>query len=68
MKKLESFKQTSNFIQYVTELLAKGNSQTAGKLFEDFTREWHLEYGDYIAVYDANNKHSIPQQIGRAHV
>jgi hypothetical protein len=63
MKKLESFKSTVNFFDYITTNLSNGNSQIAGKLFEEFTREWHLEYGDYVAIYDANDKHSIPQQI-----
>jgi hypothetical protein len=66
MKKLESFKTTEAFFDYIGDLLsAKDGNKTkeAGDLFEEFTCEWHLEFNDYIAVYDANNIHSIPSHI-----
>ena len=66
MKKLESFKTTEQFFNYITELLSQkdGNkTKEAGDLFEAFTQEWHLEFNDYVAVYDANNIHAIPSHI-----
>lgn len=66
MKPLESFKSTKSLFDYITKLLsAKDGNKTkeAGDLFEQFTREWHLEFNDYVAVYDANNIHQIPSHI-----
>lgn len=66
MKKLESFKTTESFFNYISILLsAKDGNKTkeAGDLFEAFTQEWHLEFNDYVAVYDANNIHAIPSHI-----
>lgn len=66
MKTLQSFKTTKSFFDYIAQLLAAndGNkTREAGDLFEEFTREWHLEYNDYVAVYNANNVHSIPSHI-----
>ena len=66
MKKLETFKTTEQLFNYITDLLAKkdGNkTKEAGDLFEQFTQEWHLAFGDYVAVYDANNIHTIPSHI-----
>jgi hypothetical protein len=66
VKKLESFKTTESFFNYISILLsAKDGNKTkeAGDLFEAFTREWHLEFNDYVAVYDANNIHDIPSHL-----
>jgi len=63
MKKLETFKSTDQLFKYIKSLLSNGDAKEAGDLFEQFTREWHLEFGEYIEVYDANDIHSIPSQI-----
>ena len=63
MKK--TFKSTPEFFEYISGLLSKQGiyAKRAGKLFEDFTREWHLRFGDYQEVYDANDGLAIPQWI-----
>lgn len=66
MKKLTSFSSTQQFFKYVTDQLgARSGKATkeAGDLFEQFTKEWHLEFGEYVNVYDANDAHSIPSHI-----
>ena len=64
VKKLEAFSSTEQFIKYVTDLLSKGGqTKEAGDLFEQFAREWHLEFGEYIAIYDSNAVDTIPSAI-----
>ncbi len=66
MKKLESFKSTSECFKHITDCLSKGDAKKtkeAGNLFEEFASEWHLEYSDYVAVYDANKLDTIPGWI-----
>lgn len=63
IKTLQDFDNSKQFINYLTIQLSKGNSKPAGSLFEDFTREYHLEFGDYIQVYDSNDIDNIPDVI-----
>lgn len=68
-KKHESFSNSHAFFDYLEELLDPttddvGNKRRhAGKLFELFTRDWHMSKGNYAEIYDANNFKSIPNHI-----
>lgn len=64
IKKIDSFKSSNELIDYIVKLLAEGKyTKEAGDLFEQFTREYHLEYNDYIAIYDSNAIDTIPSTI-----
>lgn len=63
MKTLVDFNNSKSFISYITKELSKGNFKPAGLLFEDYTKIWHTEFSDYIAVYDANDITSIPNSV-----
>lgn len=68
-KKYESFSNSHDFFDYLEELLDPntddvGNKRRhAGKLFELFTRDWHMSKGEYAEIYDANDFKSIPNHI-----
>lgn len=63
-KKLSDFSSTHQFFDYISKNLSEGtNVKYTGELFEQFTREWHLNFGDYTAIYDANDLASIPHNI-----
>lgn len=54
---------TKECFEYITNLLNKKEAKLAGDIFERFTYEWHLFYGEYIKVYDTNNFEEIPFHI-----
>jgi len=68
-RKYESFSNSHSFFDYLEELLDPntgdvGNKRRhAGKLFEMFTRDWHMSKGEYAEIYDANDFKSIPNHI-----
>jgi hypothetical protein len=68
-KPYESFSNSHDFFDYLEELLDPntddvGNKRRhAGKLFEMFTRDWHMSKGEYAEIYDANDFKSIPNHI-----
>ena len=64
--KLKNFNSTPHLFDTIQTLLASGDARkvkVAGDLFEQYSREWHLEFNDYIEVYDANQHESIPAHI-----
>jgi hypothetical protein len=66
MVKLTDFNSTPQLFDTIQTLLASGDARKvkiAGDLFEQYTREWHLEFNDYVEVYDANKHESIPAHI-----
>jgi len=63
IKTLQDFNNSNQFIKYLTNQLSKGNLKPAGLLFEKFTKEYHLEFSDYVAIYDSNDIDSIPGVI-----
>jgi len=66
MKKLQSFNSTPELFDYIISCLGAGDgdkTREAGALFEQYTQLWHMEFSDYVAVYDANDVHSIPSHI-----
>ena len=63
LKKLEKYKTTKQFVEDISKLLKNGKQKEAGLLWEIFTNEYHLQFSDYVAVYDANDWQSIPSHI-----
>jgi hypothetical protein len=66
MKKLQSFNSTPELFEHIATLLGSGvasNKKVAGDLFEQYTREHHLAFSDYVEVYDANDKIKIPDWV-----
>lgn len=63
---LIDFSSTAELFFKIQTLLSSGDVKKvkiAGDLFEQYTRQWHLEFNDYIEIYDANDSASIPQHI-----
>lgn len=64
--KLSKFSSSENLFEQISKLLSSGvarNKKIAGDLFEQYTQQYHIEFGDYFAVYDANDKLNIPHQV-----
>lgn len=64
--KLTNFSSTEQLFDKIQTLLSTGiarNKKIAGDLFEQYTQQHHLEFGDYFAVYDANDKYNIPTNV-----
>lgn len=63
--KLKNFNSTPHLFKTIQILLGSGDTRkvkVAGDLFEQYTREWHLDplNNDYIEVYDTNKPELIP--------
>ena len=54
------FTNSKDFINWIVKELDNGNANEAGKAFEEYTQKWHIAFGDYLHVFDANDIHSIP--------
>jgi hypothetical protein len=63
MKQLINFSNTHDFFTHIRECLKTGNSQEAGRLWEEFTCERFIQDKEYVAVYDTNNFANIPMNI-----
>jgi hypothetical protein len=64
--KLKNFNSTPHLFDTIQTLLASGDARKvkiAGDLFEQYSQEWHLEFSDYVEVYDTNRHESIPAHI-----
>ena len=63
---LTSFSSTEQLFDKIQTLLSTGvarNTKIAGDLFEKYTQQHHLEFEGYFAVYDSNDKLSIPDEV-----
>lgn len=57
------FKNTKDFFEYIDQLIISNQSKKAGLLFQEFTKEWHMVFGDYVEVYDNPTFDSVPIEI-----
>ena len=55
-----TFTNSKDFIDWIVKELNDGNANEAGKAFEEYTKRWHIAFGDYLHVFDANDIHAIP--------
>lgn len=61
---LDKFNNTPEFFDWISKhLKLGGHAKIIGDAFENFTNEWHMQHGDYIAVYNTNNIDNIPPSI-----
>jgi len=58
-----NYKNSKKCILDIISLIKNRQEKEAGDIFESFTTEWHLAYGDYIQIYNTNNPEKIPFHI-----
>ena len=60
---MKNFKDTFSFIKKLDSHIEFQQMKEAGLLWQEFTTEWHYQYGDYVEIYDNPTIESVPYYI-----
>ena len=60
---MKNFKDTFSFIQKLDSHIQFQQMKEAGMLWQEFTTEWHYQYGDYVTIYDNPTIESVPYHV-----
>ena len=60
---MKNFKDTFCFIKKLDNHIKFQQMKEAGLLWQEFTTEWHYQYGDYVTIYDNPTIESVPYHV-----